>query len=78
MFTLQDSAFSLLKGRPSAFPPGAFARIGCTQYRVWAKARYSEKPVFFSFSFFIFLTIYLLGGVRSYLLHVGSLLLASL
>ena len=58
MFTLHDSVLSLLNGIPSGFPPGAFARTGCTQYRVWAKAHYPKKPVFFSFSLFLFLTIW--------------------
>lgn len=53
VFTLQDSVLSLLKGRPSGFPPGAFVRIGCTQYRVWPKHVIQRKPVFFSFSFFL-------------------------
>ena len=59
MFTLHDSDLSLLKGRSSGFPPGAFARIGCTQYRVWAKARYYLLSSYFRYNLLLLFSSFL-------------------
>ena len=48
------NSFTFKKGRPSGFPPGAFVKIGCTQYRFGPKHVIQRKPVFFLFLFLSF------------------------
>ena len=56
------NSFTFKKGRPSGFPPGAFVKIGCTQYRVWAKARYPEKASILSLSLSFFKYVFVWQG----------------